>query len=111
MGPQKLTLKEGDEPALVVSVRDTTDDGTLVAADLNGCTAKWISKPTRKHLDSEGIELIANVTGNPLNGVVTVQIDSAVTSVAGSYWYKLLIFDEQGHQSTARYGPLIVAST
>lgn len=105
-----LTIPEKDEPLLKFSLRTLTTSGQQQVDDLTGATVQWISKANEKATDASGTTISGSIVNPVTDPVAQIQISSAVTALAGMFFYKVVV-TLNTRPLTYRYGPLIIAST
>ena len=104
--PQSFVRKAGDFLQFMLTV---TNEDTGAAADLTGVTIRFVvaRKPGATPVLEAPATVTAVISGNPLLGLIDVQIDGDNTEVlVGTYYYECEIEDGVGRRNTIAFGYL-----
>jgi hypothetical protein len=105
-----LRVPQGDEPLWTLHARTKGLGGTVEPIDLTYRPPRLVAKSDHRADDAEGTTIAGTILGNPADGNFTIQLTSAITSTAGTFFYAIRLVGEHG-TTTIRWGPLIIANT
>jgi hypothetical protein len=104
-----LSVPEGNDPLLTITVQARNPDGTTVPYNLTGAAVTMFIKTNADTADGSAIATISGTVTDALNGVFTVRIATAATAAPGRYFYKINSV-LSGHAQTVQYGDLMVTN-
>lgn len=102
MSEKHIKIVEGDDPRLIFRVLSVEADGSRTKYDLTDATITFYLYEDR---DSETalVTQSGSVSGEAVDGTISVQLSSGTIPAPGTYWYALKS-ESSGSVTTVAYG-------